>query len=234
MQFTPDLMPSDVTGSLDLRRADGASSSSAQGPVFTNLLLADEINRTRRRRRPRCWRRWRSGRSRSTATPRPLPDPFFVVATQNPIEYEGTYPLPEAQLDRFLFKLTVPLPPRDEEIAVLDRHAHGFDPRDLAAPVRAGRLRRRPGRGPGRGGAGARRRPRCSATSSTCARATRQRPSLQLGVSPAWRDRAAGRRPGLGLAVRPRLRHARRREGAGPARPAAPGRSCAPRPSWRA
>src|SRR5690606_36880349 len=63
---------------------------------------------------------------------RPLPDPFVVAATQNPVEYEGTYQLPEAQLDRFLLKLTVPLPPRDAEIAVLERHAQGFDPRDLS------------------------------------------------------------------------------------------------------
>ena len=65
--------------------------------------------------------------------PRPLPDPFIVAATQNPIEYEGTYQLPEAQLDRFLLKLNVPLPPRDQEMAILSRHAHGFDPRDLSA-----------------------------------------------------------------------------------------------------
>jgi MoxR-like ATPase len=64
--------------------------------------------------------------------PRPLPEPFLVAATMNPIEYEGTYPLPEAQLDRFLFKLTVPLPTRDEELGVLRAHHHGFDPRDLA------------------------------------------------------------------------------------------------------
>ena len=74
--------------------------------------------------------------------PRPLPDPFLVAATQNPVEYEGTYPLPEAQLDRFLLKLTMPLPARDDEIAVLRRHAAGFDPRDLAAAgLRAGRRR---------------------------------------------------------------------------------------------
>ena len=68
-----------------------------------------------------------------TAKPRALPDPFIVAATQNPIEYEGTYQLPEAQLDRFLLKLEVPLPPRDAEIAILGRHARGFDPRDLSA-----------------------------------------------------------------------------------------------------
>ncbi|WP_182561372.1 AAA family ATPase, partial [Microlunatus kandeliicorticis] len=66
-------------------------------------------------------------------TPRPLPDPFVVAATQNPVEYEGTYPLPEAQLDRFLMKVRIDLPPRDAEIEVLDRHARGFDPRNLAA-----------------------------------------------------------------------------------------------------
>ena len=109
----------------------------------------------------------------------------MVVATQNPIEYEGTYPLPEAQLDRFLLKLTVPLPGRDDEIAVLARHHGGFDPRDLAAAgvTRRGRQGRAGGRPRGRG-RGVASRPRCSRTSSTCAGRPAASPSLSLGASP--------------------------------------------------
>ena len=137
----------------------------------------------RRRRRPRCSRRWRSARSASTARPRPLPDPFIVAATQNPIEYEGTYQLPEAQLDRFLLKLNVPLPPRDPEIAILGRHAHGFDPRDLSAIQPGGRAR--PSWPPAATRCGRCWSPtRCSATSSTSSARPAQSPSLQLGVSP--------------------------------------------------
>jgi MoxR-like ATPase len=115
-------------------------------------------------------------------TPRPLPDPFMVCATQNPIEYEGTYPLPEAQLDRFLLKLTVPVPSRDEEIAVLQRHAEGFDPRDLSAirPV-AGAAELAAGRAAVRS---VHVDPKVAAYVVDLCRATRQSPSLQLGVSP--------------------------------------------------
>src|SRR5690606_25109793 len=117
-------------------------------------------------------------------TPRPLPDPFVVIATQNPVEYEGTYPLPEAQLDRFLLKLTLPLPERSDEVEVLARHAAGFDPRDLRA---AGR------RAVARADALAQARAQVAQVRvarevlgyvvDVC-RATRQTPSLSLGVSP--------------------------------------------------
>ena len=135
VQFTPDLMPGDVTGSLvyDARTAEFEFRA---GPVFTNLLLADEINRTPPKTQAALLEAMEERQVSVEGEPRPLPDPFIVAATQNPIEYEGTYQLPEAQLDRFLLKLTVPLPPRDQEIAILDRHARGFDPRDLSA-VRA-------------------------------------------------------------------------------------------------
>ncbi len=116
--------------------------------------------------------------------PRPLPDPFVVAATQNPIEYEGTYPLPEAQLDRFLLKLTVALPERADEITVLERHAHGFDPRDLeAAGVR-------PVAGPSDLAAArvavrdTRISPDIFGYIVDVCRATRTSPSVQLGVSP--------------------------------------------------
>jgi MoxR-like ATPase len=132
VQFTPDLMPGDVTGSLiyDTRTAAFAFRS---GPVFTNLMLADEINRTPPKTQAALLEAMEERQVSVDGEPRALPDPFIVAATQNPIEYEGTYQLPEAQLDRFLLKLTVPLPPRDAEIAILGRHAHGFDPRDLSA-----------------------------------------------------------------------------------------------------
>ncbi|WP_078896004.1 MoxR family ATPase [Streptomyces sp. WMMB 714] len=132
LQFTPDLMPSDVTGSLiyDTRAAEF---SFQPGPVFTNLLLADEINRTPPKTQASLLEAMEERQVSVDGTPRKLPDPFLVAATQNPIEYEGTYPLPEAQLDRFLLKLQLPLPARDEEIDVLTRHTEGFDPRDLAA-----------------------------------------------------------------------------------------------------
>lgn len=132
VQFTPDLMPSDVTGSL-VYDARTAEFSFQPGPVFTNLLLADEINRTPPKTQSSLLEAMEERQVTVDGTPRLLPDPFLVAATQNPVEYEGTYPLPEAQLDRFLLKLTVPLPSRDEEINVLTRHADGFNPRDLVS-----------------------------------------------------------------------------------------------------
>jgi MoxR-like ATPase len=130
VQFTPDLMPGDVTGSL-VYDARTAQFSFVAGPVFTNLLLADEINRTPPKTQAALLEAMQERQVTVDGTPRRLPDPFMVAATQNPVEYEGTYPLPEAQLDRFLLKLQVPLPPRDDEIRIVTRHAEGFDPRDL-------------------------------------------------------------------------------------------------------
>ncbi|MET4223549.1 MoxR-like ATPase [Oerskovia enterophila] len=132
VQFTPDLMPGDVTGSL-VYDARTAEFSFREGPVFTNLLLADEINRTPPKTQASLLEAMEERQVSVDGTPRMLPDPFLVIATQNPVEYEGTYPLPEAQLDRFLLKLVLPLPERDQEIEVLARHAAGFNPRDLAA-----------------------------------------------------------------------------------------------------
>jgi len=181
VQFTPDLMPGDVTGSLiyDNRTAEFEF---REGPVFTNLLLADEINRTPPKTQASLLEAMEERQISVEGLARPLPDPFVVCATQNPIEYEGTYPLPEAQLDRFLVKLTVPVPGRDDEIAVLQRHASGFDPRDLdeITPV-AGASELTAGRD-------AVRKvlvdPKVSGYIVDLCRATRQSPSLQLGVSP--------------------------------------------------
>lgn len=120
IQFTPDLMPGDVTGSL-VYDARTAEFSFQPGPVFTNLLLADEINRTPPKTQASLLEAMEERQVTVDGKPRPLPEPFLVAATQNPLEYEGTYPLPEAQLDRFLLKLVLPLPDRDQEFQVLSR-----------------------------------------------------------------------------------------------------------------
>src|SRR5450432_4069973 len=132
VQFTPDLMPGDITGSL-IYDPHSAEFSFREGPVFTNLLLADEINRTPPKTQAALLEAMEERQVSVDGRPRPLPAPFLVATTQNPVEYEGTYPLPEAQLDRFMLKLTVPLPERADEISILDRHAAGFDPRNLGA-----------------------------------------------------------------------------------------------------
>jgi MoxR-like ATPase len=132
VQFTPDLMPGDVTGSL-VYDARTAQFQYREGPVFTNLLLADEINRTPPKTQAALLEAMEERQVSVEGVARPLPIPFLVAATQNPVEYEGTYPLPEAQLDRFLLKLAVTVPERDAEIGILTRHAAGFDPRELGA-----------------------------------------------------------------------------------------------------
>jgi len=132
VQFTPDLMPGDVTGSM-VYDARTAKFEFREGPVFTNLLLADEINRTPPKTQAALLEAMEERQVSMDGRTMELPDPFVVAATQNPVESEGTYPLPEAQLDRFLLKLIVPLPERDQEVEMLSRHAAGFDPSDLAA-----------------------------------------------------------------------------------------------------
>jgi MoxR-like ATPase len=183
VQFTPDLMPGDVTGSLVYDARSGQFSFRA-GPVFTNLLLADEINRTPPKTQAALLESMEERQVSVDGEPRALPDPFIVIATQNPIEYEGTYPLPEAQLDRFLLKLTMPLPSRQDEMSVVTRHAEGFDPRDLAGagirPV-AGTADLAAGRAAVRAVTIA---PEVIGYVVDLARATRESPSLQLGVSP--------------------------------------------------
>jgi MoxR-like ATPase len=132
VQFTPDLMPSDVIGQL-VYEGQSQSFRFRQGPVFTNLLLADEINRTPPKTQSALLEAMEERQVSLDGEAQRLPDPFIVVATQNPVEYEGTYPLPEAQLDRFLFKLHVGYPTAEQEIEVLARHDRGLDPHDLGA-----------------------------------------------------------------------------------------------------
>ena len=183
VQFTPDLMPGDITGSL-IYDARSSEFTFREGPVFTNLLLADEINRTPPKTQAALLEAMEERQVSIDGRPRPLPDPFIVAATQNPVEYEGTYPLPEAQLDRFLMKVRVDLPERNAEIEVLNRHARGFDPRDLAAaglrPV-AGPEDLRAAR---RDMSAVMIHPQVLAYIVDVVRATRNSPSLQLGVSP--------------------------------------------------
>ncbi len=181
VQFTPDLMPGDVTGSLvyDTRSSEFTF---RHGPVFTNLLLADEINRTPPKTQASLLEAMEERQVSVEGTPIHLPDPFMVCATQNPVEYEGTYPLPEAQLDRFLLKLTVPLPARDDEISVVRAHDSGFDPRDLSAlSAVAGPAELAAGRA---GVRSLRVSDEVLAYVVDVCRATRTSPSLSLGVSP--------------------------------------------------
>ena len=118
VQFTPDLLPSDVTGTLTLR---GTELAFRQGPVFTNLLLADEINRTPPKTQAALLEAMQEGQVTVDGVSHALPQPFTVLATLNPIEYEGTYPLPEAQLDRFLLRIAVGYPSADQEQEILRR-----------------------------------------------------------------------------------------------------------------
>jgi len=137
VQFTPDLMPADVTGQT-IHDRGGEGFRFREGPVFTNLLLADEINRTPPRTQAALLEAMQERQVSVDGQSRPLPEPFLVVATQNPVEHEGTYPLPEAQLDRFLFKLQVPYPSRDQELEIVARHATGTDAGDPhTAAIRA-------------------------------------------------------------------------------------------------
>jgi MoxR-like ATPase len=183
VQFTPDLMPSDVIGQIILDQSSGRFRF-RNGPVFTNLLLADEINRTPPKTQAALLESMEERQVSIDGEAHPLPDPFVVIATQNPVEYEGTYPLPEAQLDRFLFKLNVPYPSLEQEMTILARHDAGLDPHDVVAAgvravantddLRAGRQQV----------AAIRVEPAVLAYIAALARATRDSPALTLGVSP--------------------------------------------------
>jgi MoxR-like ATPase len=134
IQFTPDLMPSDVTGGNVFNQKSDSFEFHA-GPVFTQMLLADEVNRAPAKTQSALLEAMQEGSVTVDGVTRPLPRPFFVIATQNPIESQGTYPLPEAQLDRFLFKLEMRHPSRDSERQVLRNHLEGFDSTALKLQV---------------------------------------------------------------------------------------------------
>ncbi len=118
VQFTPDLVPADITGSSIFDPRSGELRFHP-GPVFTNLLLGDEINRAPPKTQAALLEAMQERQVTTDGATRPLPDPFLVIATQNPLEFEGTYPLPEAQLDRFLLRLRLGYPARDDEVAIL-------------------------------------------------------------------------------------------------------------------
>jgi MoxR-like ATPase len=130
IQFTPDLMPSDITGTNVLDESDAGRREFrfVQGPVFTNILLADEINRTPPKTQAALLQAMQEREVTAGQTTYPLPEPFFVIATQNPIEQEGTYPLPEAQLDRFMFNIKVDYPTLEQEEQILSRTTAGDKP----------------------------------------------------------------------------------------------------------
>jgi MoxR-like ATPase len=187
VQFTPDLMPSDVLGQVIFEQDPITRTGSfrfREGPVFTNLLLADEVNRTPPKTQAALLEAMEERQVTVEGEGLPLPEPFLVVATQNPVEHEGTYPLPEAQLDRFLFKLLLPYPTAEQEQQILARHEAGMDPHDLATlgiQVVAGKDDL----------AAARKEvqavtvePHVQGYIVAIARATRESPSLALGVSP--------------------------------------------------
>src|SRR6195256_2472934 len=134
VQFTPDLLPSDIIGTAiyDLQTREFRT---RKGPVFTNVLLADEINRAPAKVQSALLEAMEERGVTMEGQQIPLPDPFLVLATQNPIEYEGTYPLPEAQQDRFLFKVRLDYPSSADEMEVLRRWESGIELRD---PVKAG------------------------------------------------------------------------------------------------
>jgi MoxR-like ATPase len=183
VQFTPDLMPGDVTGSL-VHDPKAGDFEFRAGPVFTNILLADEINRTPPKTQSALLEAMEERQVSVDGVSRKLPVPFLVAATMNPIEYEGTYTLPEAQLDRFLLKLVLDVPDREHEIEVVRRHAAGFNPRDLAAAgvkqvLDAKRLAEAQA-AVGKVGSSE----DVLSYAVDLARATRQSPSVKLGVSP--------------------------------------------------
>jgi MoxR-like ATPase len=134
IQFTPDLMPSDVTGSSIWNQRD-ADFEFRPGPIFTNLLLGDEINRAPPKTQAALLEAMQERQVTIEGTTQPLGPPFLVIATQNPIEYEGTYPLPEAQLDRFLLRTAFGYPSREDEVEVLDRRIERQDDEVALEPV---------------------------------------------------------------------------------------------------
>jgi MoxR-like ATPase len=179
VQFTPDMLPSDLTGTMILR---GGELEFRAGPVFTNLLLADEINRTPPKTQAALLEAMQEGQVSVDGRPHALPDPFLVLATQNPIEYEGTYPLPEAQLDRFMLRVELGYPTAEQERAMLSLPRRGPMPSsldDVRQVVSADELR------------AARREIDETAVSDDVAgyvvdlvRRTRELPSVSLGASP--------------------------------------------------
>jgi len=181
VQFTPDLMPSDVTGNVVFEAGEFRF---RPGPAFANVLLADELNRTPPKTQAALLEAMEERQVSVEGESHPLPDPFIVLATENPVEYEGTYPLPEAQLDRFLLKVEIPYPTAEAERAVLRMHDRGVDPHDLDA-LGVSRVAGPPDLAEGRRAVvEVRVSDELLGYIVELADATRRSPSLSLGVSP--------------------------------------------------
>ena len=183
IQFTPDLMPSDVTG-VALYRDPSRGFEFQPGPVFTDLLLADEINRAPAKTQSALLEAMSERQVTADGSPHALSDLFTVLATQNPVEHEGTFPLPEAQLDRFLLKIVVGYPPADAELEMLALHEAGFDPERggeaIVAPVLTAQVARDCRLLVDQ----VRVAPEIRAYIAAITRATREDPALVLGASP--------------------------------------------------
>ena len=225
IQFTPDLVPADLTGTRVYRQHTGEFETSL-GPVFTNLLLADEINRAPAKVQSALLEVMQERQVTIGRETFAVPNPFLVMATQNPIESEGTYPLPEAQVDRFMMKVVVNYPSPPEEHAIVERALQpAAPPQAIALPEDLVRMQasvaagvRRPGHRRLRGTAG-HRHPR-----ARHGRAGRARALRHLRRQPARVDRARPRRSGARVPARPRLRAAARRARARARRAAPPAR----------
>jgi MoxR-like ATPase len=177
VQGTPDLLPSDITGSSIL---EGGTLRFAPGPVFTNILLVDEVNRATPRTQAALLEAMQERQVTVEGTTRPLPDPFVVLATENPIEFEGTFSLPQAQLDRFLVRGRLGYPDPNGELRIARRYRELAEPLDAVMPI-IGREEVGPLRDEARA---VRMAPEVETYIVSIVRATRIHPSLQLGASP--------------------------------------------------
>ena len=185
IQFTPDLMPADVTG-VALYRDPARGFEFQPGPVFTDLLLADEINRAPAKTQAALLEAMAERQVTADGVTRPLDTLFTVLATQNPVEHEGTFPLPEAQLDRFLMKIVIGYPPAEAELQMLALHESGFDPERRREAFTSSTRYSRPTRRArvDRSSISVRVAPEVREYIAAITRATREDPSLVLGASP--------------------------------------------------
>ena len=208
IQFTPDLLPSDVTG-LSIYNQKTQEFEFRPGPIMSQVVLADEINRATPKTQSSLLECMEERQVTVDGVTHPMPDPFLVIATQNPIEYEGTFALPEAQLDRFMLRIQLGYPALLDEIVILDEQKRAHPIEDLDGRLLGRRAARAPGERPRdlrRPGGQRLHRP---------ARVLDPQPPRRLPRrQPARLDRAVPRRPGARRAARPRLRHPRRRQGA--------------------
>jgi MoxR-like ATPase len=183
IQFTPDLMPADITG-ISILRDGGRTSEFHAGPIFTDLLLADEINRAPAKTQAALLEAMQERQVTSDGNSRAMNELFTVFATQNPVEYEGTFPLPEAQLDRFLLKIRVDYPPQEAELTMLDNYSKGFDAERGGATLSSPLLDKETCLALRNAADSVRVEPDVREYMTAIVRATREDPALTLGGSP--------------------------------------------------